>query len=109
MEQNVKDKIELTELANKLFMYTDNRQWQLLESEVFTGEILFDMNSLTGNPPVIMQSKAVCDLWKNGFAEIDEVHHQAGHYLITVNENEADIYGYAIALHFKKAATAGNT
>lgn len=109
MDQLLKDKIELTELANKLFMYTDARQWQLLQSEVFAAEILFDMQSLSGQPPEMMHAKAVCSLWENGFAGIDAVHHQAGHYLITVIGNEADIYAYAIALHYKKAATSGNT
>ena len=33
------NKFELTELANKLFMYTDARQWDRLSNEVFGKEI----------------------------------------------------------------------
>ena len=33
------DKQALTELANKLYMYTDAQQWQLLQQEVFAGNI----------------------------------------------------------------------
>ncbi|HET9826723.1 MAG TPA: hypothetical protein VFP87_15390, partial [Chitinophagaceae bacterium] len=35
---------------------------------------------------------------------LDAVHHQAGHYLINVHSNNAEIYGYAWAMHFKKTA-----
>lgn len=103
------DKMELTELANKLFMYTDDRQWQLLQEEVFMPEILFDMQSLSGQAAELKQAREVCAMWEIGFAGIDSVHHQAGHYLITVNNNDADIYAYAIALHYKKEAVSGNT
>ena len=109
MEQEIKDKIELTEVANKLFMYTDERQWQLLLDEVFTDEIEFDMSSLSGQPSQQMKAIAVCEMWKTGFAGIDHVHHQAGHYVIDVKQDEADIFGYAVAWHYKKDTTAGHT
>ena len=109
MNQLVVDKIEITDLANKLFMYTDAQQWDLLLSEVFTDTIEFDMSSLNGQPSRHIKASEVCEMWKNGFAGIDAVHHQAGHYLITINENTAEIYAYAVATHYKKNTTLGNT
>jgi hypothetical protein len=109
MEHLINNKIELTELANKLFMYTDAQQWDLLLSEVFTETIEFDMSSINGQAPLQLKASEVCDTWKNGFAGIDSVHHQAGHYLITIKENAATIYAYAVATHYKKGATLGNT
>ena len=103
------DKIELTELANKLFMYCDGKQWQQLLDEVFTSTIWFDMTSAGGDKPDNIGAKAVCGMWKEGFAGIDAVHHQAGHYIIKVNNDKADIYAYAVATHYKKTATKGNT
>lgn len=103
------DKMELTELANKLFMYCDGKQWQELLDEVFTPTIWFDMTSAGGDKPASIEAKAVCEMWKEGFVGIDAVHHQAGHYVITVNSDKADIYAYAVATHYKKAATKGNT
>ena len=103
------DKQALTELANKLYMYTDAQQWQLLQQEVFAGNIWFDMSSAGGGEPGLLPAVAICDMWKQGFTSLDAVHHQAGHYLITVYENAADIYGYAIASHYKKSATKGQT
>ena len=109
MEQLINDKIELTDLANKLFMYTDAQRWNLLLSEVFDDVIEFDMSSLSGQPSQRIKASEVCEMWKNGFTDIDSVHHQAGHYLITIHENAADIYAYAVATHYKKAASLGNT
>jgi hypothetical protein len=109
MEQLVNSKIELTELANKLFMYTDAQQWDLLLSEVFTDTVKFDMSSISGQAPQELKASEICEMWKNGFVGIDSVHHQAGHYLITVKENEADIYAYAVATHYKKETTLDNT
>ncbi len=41
-------KIKLTELANKLFMYNDSRDWQILLDEVFSEKVDFDMSSSGG-------------------------------------------------------------
>jgi hypothetical protein len=108
MEQAT-DKMELTELANKLFMYCDAGQWQLLMDEVFTSTIWFDVESGGAGKPRMMETADVCRMWKEGFTGLDGVHHQAGHYLITVNGDEADIYGYAVASHYKKDALKGQT
>ena len=62
------DKFELTELTNKLFMYTDTRQWQQLLDEVFTEKVWFDMSSAGGGNPVEMLAKDICQLWKEGLA-----------------------------------------
>jgi hypothetical protein len=102
------DKLDLAELANKLFMYTDEREWQKLLDEVFLPVIWFDMTN-SGGDRAELPSHQVCDLWRIGFTGLDSIHHQAGHYLISVDGENADIYGYAIAIHYKKNTTAGNT
>src|SRR4051812_5416053 len=99
----------LTELANKLFMYTDAQQWALLTTEMFASEVWFDMKSAGGGEPAKLTAMAICDMWKQGFQGIDAVHHQAGHYLITLQDETADIYAYAVASHYKKEATKGET
>lgn len=103
--QEVSDKIELTELANKLFMYTDAQQWKKLLSEIFTHEVWFDMGGEAKN----LHATEICETWRQGFIGLDAVHHQAGQYLITLNQDSADIYGYALALHYKKIAVKGNS
>lgn len=105
----IADKLALTELANKLYMYCDAQQWQLLLDEVFTTNIWFDMSSAGANKPQNLKAEEVCKMWKDGFAGLDAVHHQAGHYLINISSDKADIFAYAVATHYKKAATKGTT
>jgi len=107
--QQIADKQELTELANKLFMYTDAQQWEKLLSEVFVENVWIDMSSAGAGDPLMMPATAVCEMWRKGFVDLDAVHHQAGHYLVTVNADVAAIYGYAVATHYKKSATKGNS
>jgi len=103
------DKIELTELANKLFMYCDARQWDKMLVEVFIPVIWFDASSLGAGEPCSMEARDVCNSWEEGLSGLDAIHHQAGQYVINVVNDNADIYGYATASHYKKAATKGNT
>jgi hypothetical protein len=105
----LKDKIELTELSNRLFMYCDAKQWDQMLAEVFIPVIWFDASSLGAGEPRSMAAKDVCNMWNEGLAGLDAIHHQSGHYLISVSGDNADIYGYATATHYKKAATKGNT
>jgi len=103
------DKFELTELANKLFMYCDAKQWDNMLNEVFVPVIWFDASSAGAGPPQSMKAKAVCKMWEDGFIGLDAVHHQAGHYLISVQDSNADIFAYAAATHHKRSASKGNT
>jgi len=107
-DQIFADKVELTELSNKLFMYVDAQQWVKVLDEVFMENVWFDMTSAGGEAKQLL-AKEICELWRQGFSGLDAVHHQAGHYLITVNEAVADIYGYAMAAHYKKSALKGNS
>ena len=103
------DKIELQELANKLFMYTDSKQWDLLLEEVFATDVWFDMKSAGGGEPSSIKAGEICKMWDKGFEGLDAVHHQAGHYLVKTAGNDADIFGYAVALHYKKTALNGKS
>ena len=107
--EHLADKMELTELTNKLFMYCDQQQWNKLMDEVFTPSIWFDMSSAGGGKPATIKAEDVCKMWSDGFTGLDAVHHQAGHYIINVQENKADIFGYAVATHYKRSAAKGNT
>lgn len=101
---------ELIELANKLFVYTDLRQWQRLLGEVFKEEVLFDMASAGAGPAKTLSATVICEMWNNGFTGIDHVHHQSGNFIVDFKSDiEAAIFCYAIASHYKQAATQGKT
>ena len=38
----------ITQTVNKLFVYTDLQEWDKLQKEVFTEQVLYDMSSLGG-------------------------------------------------------------
>jgi hypothetical protein len=102
---------EVIELANKLFIYTDSRQWDALQRQVFSDTVFFDMESLGAGPRKEMASRQICEMWKTGFEGIDQVHHQAGNFIVdfTDENTNADIFCYAIAIHYKNSATQGKT
>lgn len=104
MEQlNKSVREEIIETANKLFNYTDARNWQGLLTEVFTDTVWFDMSSVDGSRPDTVPAVQICEAWKNGFSGIDAVHHQAGNYVADIRYREADLFCYATATHYRKS------
>jgi len=100
---------QLIEIVNKLFVYTDYREWQKLQEEVFSQKVLFDMSSLGAGEAEEKTAQEICAMWEAGFQGIDAIHHQSGNFLVTVSGSTATIFCYAIASHFKAAATQGKT
>jgi hypothetical protein len=98
----------ITEVINKLFVYTDERDWDKLQFEVFDKEVLFDMVSVGAEKVETKLAKDICNMWKNGFQGLDAIHHQAGNYIIEIENKNAKVKAYSIASHFKKEATQGN-
>ncbi|RYZ00488.1 MAG: nuclear transport factor 2 family protein [Chitinophagaceae bacterium] len=96
------------EVVHKLFIYTDNRQWGRLLSEVFCGEVAFDMSSV-GGAARRMPAKDICHDWERGFEGLDGINHLSGNHLVSVNGPEATVFCYATATHFRKSATQGQT
>jgi len=99
---------QIVEVINKLFVYTDFQEWDKLQHEVFTDQVLFDMSSF-GGEKMNITSKNICQIWKDGFVGIDAINHLGGNYLIEIKENAADAFAYATATHYKKSATKGHT
>jgi hypothetical protein len=101
---------QIVEVVNKLFVYTDEQEWEKLQQQVFTKHVLFDNRSMGGEK---MHTSAIqiCEIWKNGFEGIDSINHLAGNYLIELNDDEdqASVFAYATATHFKKSAVNGKT
>jgi hypothetical protein len=98
----------ITQTVNKLFVYTDLQEWDQLQMEVFTKQVSFDMSSL-GGVRSNLSAVEICKIWQDGFVGIDAVNHLAGNYLIEIKEDEASVFAYATATHYKKSATKGNT
>lgn len=100
---------QLVELVNKLFIYTDEQAWNLLQGEVFTEHVYLDMTAMGGTASELT-AKAICQMWSEGFKDLDAVNHLGGNYLVErIADDEAKVFAYATATHFKAAASAGKT
>jgi SnoaL-like domain len=106
MTHSIRD--EVVEVVNKLFIYTDTQDWEKLQGEVFSNDVFFDMSSLGGKKEELT-SKAICEMWQNGFKDIDSINHLAGNYLVKINDTIATVFAYATAVHFREAAKNGTT
>jgi SnoaL-like domain len=99
---------EITEIINKLFIYTDQQDWERLQQEVFSADVLFDMSSM-GGPKAETAAKDICAMWQKGFEGLDAINHLAGNYLVQINDHLATVFAYATATHYKASATKGTT
>jgi len=100
---------QVVEIVNRLFYYTDYQQWQELIDQVFDQEVLLDMTSLGAPKAEKLTSQQICDQWKDGFKNLDAIHHQSGNYIIDIQNKEAHVKAYAVAIHYKKSAAKGTT
>jgi hypothetical protein len=103
----VNQKYEIVETANKLFIYTDQRNWEGVRV-IFADEVLFDMTSMSGGSPVRLTPKQITDMWEEGLRKLKAIHHQVGNYLVTVRNEDADLFCYGIALHYLPNRTKEN-
>lgn len=100
---------ELVEIVNKLFVYTDEQQWEKLQTEIFSEKVALDMSSLNG-PNQTFTAVEICNMWADGFKGIDAVNHLGGNYLVHfLNDTAASVYAYATATHYKQNASKGQT
>lgn len=95
-------------VVNRLFISTDNRDWESVKS-VFASEVLFDMTSMVGGEPVTMKPSDIVAAWDKGLKAIKAIHHQIGNYVINVEQNSADVFCYGIASHYLPNKTHRNT
>jgi hypothetical protein len=90
---------EVIELTNSLFIHTDERDWERVKA-LFADEVLFDMTSMAGGQAAKLKPQEIVDAWDHGLKKLKAIHHQAGNYLVTAREKDADLFCYGIAIHF---------
>ncbi|MDX2301410.1 MAG: nuclear transport factor 2 family protein [Microscillaceae bacterium] len=100
---------QIVEVVNKLFVYTDQQDWERLHSEVFAEEVFLDMSSLGGESKTMTPTE-ICEGWKKGFEGLDAINHLGGNYLVSLQDDViAQVFAYATATHYKASATKGQT
>ena len=106
--ENLWEKDKVKEAINRLFISTDNRDWDTV-SQLFAPEVLFDMTSMVGGKPIMLTPQEIVGSWEKGLKPLKAIHHQAGNYIVHVNEKQADVFCYGIASHFLPNKTNQNT
>jgi 3-phenylpropionate/cinnamic acid dioxygenase small subunit len=99
-KSDLADRAAAQDAVVRLFIATDAKDWDTVEA-LFTDEVEFDMTSLAGGEPAIMSGAEIAAAWAEGLKDIQEIHHQAGNFLITLGDDEADIFCYATATHYR--------
>lgn len=94
------DRTLIEETVNELFINTDNKNWPAIQN-LMTTTVEFDMTSLAGGLPQVLTPKAITDLWVEGLTPVAAVHHQSGNFIITLAGNNADVFCYGTATHYK--------
>lgn len=109
MESQFTPREEIIEVINKLFVYTDHQEWTKLQEEVFASRVEMDMVSMGAPSPEKISSREICYRWEAGFKEFDSIHHQSGNYIVNINGEEASVFAYSIASHYKESAKKGKS
>ena len=102
------EKDKIIAVINRLFIGTDNRDWAKVK-QCFSSEVLFDMTSVAGGEPVTLTSQQIVDAWDKGLKALKSIHHQAGNYMVKINQDQADAFCYGIASHYLPNKTNRNT
>ena len=105
--QNLLEKENVKDVVNRLFISTDNRDWDTI-SKLFAPEVLFDMTSMVGGDPVTMTPADIVAAWDKGLKPLKAIHHQTGNYIVNVNQNKAEVFCYGIASHYLPNKTNRN-
>ena len=92
----------------RLFVATDNRDWAGVRA-CLADTVHFDMTSVAGGQPAAVPAEQIIAGWTTGLAPIESLHHQAGNFRVTVRGDEADVFCYGIALHYRRTASGRNT
>jgi hypothetical protein len=106
--ENVLEKEKVKETVNRLFISTDNRDWSEVSS-LFASEVLFDMTSMVGGDPVTLTPQQIVTSWEKGLKPLKAIHHQTGNYIMSINQNEAEVFCYGIAFHYLPNKSNQNT
>lgn len=100
--------LEIVDAITTLFVATDEKDWATVRA-CFADQVLFDMSSLSGTPASNVAADTIVEGWKQGLEPIEAIHHQAGNFRVAVEGNEADVFCYGIAYHYRPNVSGKNT
>lgn len=96
---NAQNMEKINETVAKLFIATDDKDWQTVES-IFAGEVILDYSSMNGNPATSFSPKQIVDRWKTILPGFEHTHHQLGNFVTNANDSKAEVFCYGTATHY---------
>ena len=102
------DKDQVIDTVIRLFIHTDNRDWKKVKA-LFTESVFFDMQSVSGARASILTAREIVDGWEKGLKPLKATHHQAGNFVVEIEDYEATVFCYGIAWHYLPNKTGRNT
>ena len=101
------EKDTIVEVINNLFIGTDNRDWFHVRG-CFAKSVEFDMTSMTGGQPSQLTPDQITEAWDKALKPIEQLHHQAGNYQVTITGSSAEAFCYGTAFHYRKTTSGKN-
>ena len=102
------EKERVLEVVRLLFIETDRKDWAAVR-RCFAPEVRFQMTSGSGGAPRLITPDTITREWDEGLQHVPVLHHQIGNELVTLNEQQAHVFCYGIALHYAPTARNGTT
>lgn len=102
------DKDQVIDTVIRLFINTDNKDWKKVRA-LFTDSVFFDMQSISGARASILTPREIVDGWEKGLKHLKAMHHQAGNFVVEIEDNEATVFCYGIAWHYLPNKSGRNT
>jgi len=100
MDRELRFRQAVVDVVTSLFIETDSRNWQGVR-DCFADRVRFDMTSLAGGEPATMAPEEIAAAWEAGLAPIQAVHHQVGNFRVSVAKDEATVFCYGVAYHYR--------
>ncbi len=96
---NAKNMDKALQTVTDLFIATDQRDWEKVES-CFATEVILDYSSMTGNPAGSLRPKQIINAWQGILPGFESTHHQIGNLVISENGKGAHVFCYGTASHY---------
>lgn len=93
------DTIAIQETISKLFIHSDQRNWEGVEAQ-FASEVNLDYSSMTGNPATVLSPQQITGAWKTVLPGFSSTHHQVGNFISQVSDDQAHSFCYGTATHY---------
>lgn len=85
-------------VVNRVFVGTDARDWPAVRA-CFAPSVRFGMTSLAGGQSTHLTPEQITAGWETGLRPIEQVHHQTGNFMVSVDGDEATVFCYGTAYH----------